>query len=397
MGRLVQALKVLAGRAEVKTADLSMLRLLPSAAGVVVTEEKALASAAVFAAVNLLSSTVAMLPLHVVRTGTDGTRQRDPGHPVDRLIRRTPNVRQTPFEFHQFLMVQGLVWGTAYAEKIKGPRGISQLIPLASRTVVPKVRPDYTLEFDIVDFQGRERRLTQDQVLRFHGLSVDGIAGAFPIKLAREAIGLALQAERYAARLFKNDARPGGVVETDAVLSEEALTRITESWRATYAGADNAHKVAVLEAGLKWKAIAPTNKDSQFIEARKFQVLDVARYFGVPPHKIGDLERATFSNIEQMAIEFVQYSMQPWLVRIEQAIGRDLLGGSDRLAAKFSVEGLLRGDSAARAAFYASGIQHGWLTRNEARELEDRDALPGLDEPLEPLNMGRAGDGGNAA
>ena len=388
MSRIVSAWRALMAPKESKAVDLSALVSAPSSAGVTVNDITALRSSAVYACVRHLSETIASLPVHLHRRDRSGKRSMATGHPVDKIIRVSPNINMTSFEFWRYAVLQATALGSFYAEIIRSPRGdISQLIPLPTRNVRVEQLADYSLLFHVTDFRGQSRKLRSDQMFRFSGLSANGITGIFTYEVAREAIGLALAAEKYAAGLFRNGGRPTGVLTMPGKLNGEEIDQVRESWASVYGGANNANKTAILEFGLKYEPIAPTNKDSQVLESRQQQIRDIARYFGIQPHLIGDLSDATYSNIEAQSREHVQYALAPRLRNIEDAISRDLLGYSDNLFAKFSVGGLLRGDSEARAKLYAASVQWGWRSRNEIRELEDLDPKPGLDEPLTPLNM----------
>ena len=221
------------------------------------------------------------------------------------------------------------------------------------------------------------------------GLSSDGITGLSPIDLARESVGLGLAAQEYGARFFQNDAKPGGGwVEFPGNFKDKA-TRDTfrESFQEAQTGL-NRGKIAVLEFGMKFHEVGLTNVESQFLEARQFQIGDIARIFRVPPHLIGDLSKATFSNIEQQSLDFVIHTMTPWAERWEASIESTLLLDSEQdIEVEFDFTGLLRGDQAARSLFYHNGIMDGWMTRNEARASEGREPIDGLDEPMRPLNM----------
>lgn len=229
-----------------------------------------------------------------------------------------------------------------------------------------------------------------EQIFHIKGLSLDGVTGLSPISQAREAVGLSLATEEYGAKFFGNGARPGGVLEHPGILKDPEKLR--ESWNKVYQGTRNSHKVAVLEEGMKYHTIGIAPEDAQFLETRKYQVNEICRIFRVPPHLVGDLERATFSNIEHQSIEFVQHTIRPWLVRWEQEISRSLLDEKERLLyfAKFNVDGLMRGDYKSRMEGYAIGRQNGWLSINDIRRLEDLSLVPadkGGDEYLVNGNM----------
>jgi HK97 family phage portal protein len=251
--------------------------------------------------------------------------------------------------------------------------------------------------YRVTDRFGDEAVLPRSDVWHLRGLSSDGLMGMSPIELARESLGMALAAQDYGARFFANDAKPtGGWIEFPGSFKDsEAKKVFRESYQAAQSGA-NRGKVLVLENGMKFHEVGVTNKDAQFLELRKFQITDIARIFRVPPHMIADLDRATFSNIEQQSLEFVMHTMTPWAERWEASIGSELLLDGDDLEVEFDFTNLMRGDAASRSAYYQSGIQNGWLTRNEARVAENLNPLEGLDEPLRPLNMVEEGDAEDA-
>jgi phage portal protein BeeE len=248
--------------------------------------------------------------------------------------------------------------------------------------------PSGEYRYRFTDRFGNESILPRGEVWHLRGLSSDGLLGMSPIELARENLGMALAAQDYGARFFANDAKPtGGWIEFPGSFKDsEAKKVFRESYQQAQSGA-NRGKVLVLENGMKFHEVGVTNKDAQFLELRKFQITDVARLFRVPPHMIGDLDRATFSNIEQQSLEFVMHTMTPWAERWEASIESELLLEGDDIEVEFDFANLMRGDAASRASFYQSGIQNGWLTRNEARIAENLNPLDGLDEPLRPLNM----------
>jgi HK97 family phage portal protein len=230
---------------------------------------------------------------------------------------------------------------------------------------------------------------TRGELWHIRGLSSDGIVGLNPIEIAREAVGLGLSAQDYGARFFQNDAKPGGgwIEFPGNFKDKSARDTFRESFQAAQTGL-NRGKIAVLEYGMKFHELGLTNKDSQFLEARQYQVGDIARMFRIPPHLVGDLSKATFSNIEQQSLDFVIYTMTPWAERWESSIESNLLLEQDRnIEVEFDFAGLLRGDQSARSMFYHNGILDGWMTRNQARESENMEPIDGLDEPLMPLNM----------
>ncbi len=231
------------------------------------------------------------------------------------------------------------------------------------------------------------------------GLGFDGLVGYSPIAMAKNAIGLAIAAEEYGSKFYANGAAPSGVLEHPGTLKDPA--RVRDSWQATFGGSTNSHKVAVLEEGMKYTPISINPSEAQFLETRKFQINEIARIFRVPPHMIGDLEKATFSNIEQQSLEFVKYTLEPWLIRLEQAMFRALLTKDEKKQYffKFNVDGLLRGDYQSRMNGYATARQNGWMSANDIRELENLDKIPeelGGDLYLINGNMVKIQDAGAA-
>ena len=218
--------------------------------------------------------------------------------------------------------------------------------------------------------------LSPSDVLHIPGLGFDGLVGYSPIAMAKNAIGLAIAAEEYGSKFYANGAAPSGVLEHPGTLKDPG--RVRESWQATFGGSANANQVAVLEEGMKYTPISISPNEAQFLETRKFQINEIARIFRVPPHMVGDLEKSSFSNIEQQSLEFVKYTLDPWVIRWEQALYRTLLSEEEKKTVffKFNVEGLLRGDYASRMSGYATARQNGWMSANDIRELEDLDRIP---------------------
>lgn len=362
-----------------------------SATGLRLVEADMLKASTVLACIRVLSEAVAALPLVMFERVTDGKRQikrRAPGHPLYALLHDQPNPQMTAFEFWQLAMVFATLWGTFYAEIRPGARGfVDQLIPLHTDRVTTERLRDGRLRYRVRDEgSAAVRVLLQEDVFRISGLSLDGLIGARTLDLVRETVALALAAETYAANMFRNSAVLGVVLEVDGKLRQEDKAALREAWDARHVGAGKMHSTAVLDGGLKAKTLPMDAKAAQLNESRTEQALEICRALGVPPSKIGILDVATYT-IEQQAIAFVQDALAPWLRRIAQAIARDLILAPERFFAEFIVDARMWADSATRAAFYGSGIQNGWLTRNEVRVLENLNPLDGLDEPLSPLNM----------
>ncbi len=365
-----------------------------TSSGARVSPDSALRLAAVYACVRVLSETMASLPLVVYRARADGGKDQVTDHWLYRLLAKRPNRFQNPFEWREMLQSHLVLRGNAYNQIVTNPRGeVVELLPLHPDRVRLELLPSGEYRYRFTDRTGADNILPRGQVWHLRGLSSDGLLGLSPIDLARESLGMALAAQDYGARFFANDAKPtGGWIEFPGSFKDsEAKKVFRESYQQAQSGA-NRGKVLVLENGMKFHEVGVTNRDAQFLELRKFQITDIARLFRVPPHMIADLDRATFSNIEQQSLEFVMHTMTPWAERWEASIESELMLDGEELEVEFDFANLMRGDAASRASYYQSGIQNGWLTRNEARIAENLNPIDGLDEPLRPLNMVEEGD-----
>jgi HK97 family phage portal protein len=350
----------------------------PSHAGVNVNELNALNYSAVFACVRVVAETIASLPLHVYQRLPAG-KQRAPDHPLYEILHDMPNPEMTSFTFREVLQTHLMLWGNAYAEIEWGTDGyIRALWPIPPNCVQLERDGREQLQYRISLPDGTRKVLSEDQMLHIPGLSFNGIKGISPIGAARQAIGLGLAAEEFGARFFGNGTNLGGVVKHPGKLSEVASKNLRASINETYSGLGQSHRVMLLEEGMDFEKVGIPPEDAQFLETRKFQVNEIARIFRVPPHMIGDLERATFSNIEHQSIEFVVHTIRPWLVRWEQSFKWKLFLPSERRSffAEFVVDGLLRGDTKSRYEAYAIGRQNGWLSADDIRELENMNPLP---------------------
>lgn len=367
---------------------------MATAAGVNVSAETAMCIDAVYACVSIIARTLGTLPLILYERKSADDKSRAFGHPLYHLLHDRPNERHTKAEFWQMQGAHLALRGNAYSEIVPGRQGFAQaLLPLHPDNVKVEVLRSGAMRYKVRDpLQpgAPERILLRDEVMHLMILSANGYVGRSPLQYHRETFGRAIASADYANRFFQNDATPRGVLEMPGEISEEAGKRLRDSWQANQTAA-NRHKTALLEAGVTYKDIGMTNTDAQFLELRKLDVNTIARIFLIPPAMIGDLERATFKNIEEQGINFVKHTMAPWFVTIEQAISRDLILRPERFFAEFLVEGLMRGDTKSRYMAYASAINAGWMTRNEARARENLNPLDGLDEPLRPLNMGTPG------
>lgn len=369
-----------------------------ASSGMRVSADNALRVAAVYASVRILAETMASLPFVLYRQRADGGKDKVTDHWLYRLLAKRPNRYQNPYEWREMLQGHLALRGNAYNKIVANNRGeVMELMPIHPDRIKMELTPSGDYRYRVTDRLGVETILPRGEVWHLRGLSSDGLMGMSPIDLARESLGMALAAQDYGARFFANDAKPtGGWIEFPGSFKDsEAKKVFRESYQTAQSGA-NRGKVLVLENGMKFHEVGVTNKDAQFLELRKFQITDIARLFRVPPHMIADLDRATFSNIEQQSLEFVMHTMTPWAERWEASIESELLFDGDDLEVEFDFSNLMRGDAASRSTYYQSGIQNGWLTRNEARIAENLNPLEGLDEPLRPLNMVEEGSAENA-
>jgi HK97 family phage portal protein len=364
-----------------------------SAAGVAVTPDTAMRSVAVYACVLVISEALKQTPLLLkTRTGPRSSELADT-HPVFPLLESTPNRFQTAAEFKQMLQGHLCLRGRAYAEILAtGGTGVAELMPLHPDRVRAFWAPDGKRAYAYSDPNGGQRVILQSEMLHLMGLSLDGLDGLSPIACMRNAIGLDLAQEEFAGANIQNGVRPAGVLQTEKTIGEEGIKGLRKHWEETHAGSRNTGKVAILEDGLKWQQVGLSLEDAEFLDSRKFSITQIARMFRVPPHMIADLDRATFSNIEQQSLEFVQFTMMPWFVTWQDAIRRDLLGPSERrkLFAQFDVQHLVSVDQAALRNMLVAGRQWGWFSANDARARLGENPIDDGDTYLQPVNMADA-------
>ncbi|KIR03800.1 Phage portal protein [Lachnospiraceae bacterium TWA4] len=354
-----------------------------STAGKSVNEKSAMQMTAVYACVRILSEAIAGLPLHLYMYTDTGSKEKAISHPLYFLLHDEPNPEMTSFVFRETLMTHLLLWGNAYAQIIRNGRGeVLALYPLMPNrmTVDRNAKGQIYYQYQVADsdaptMKSRLVNLSPVEVLHIPGLGFDGLVGYSPIAMAKNTIGLSIATEEYGAKFFANGATPGGILEYPGIVKEPE--RVRESWNRGFSGS-NAHKVAILEEGMKYTPISISPNEAQFLETRKFQIDEIARIFRVPPHMVGDLEKSSFSNIEQQSLEFVKYTLEPWIMRWEQSIHRALLSEKEKpqYFMKFNVDGLLRGDYQSRMSGYATARQNGWMSANDIRELENLDRIP---------------------
>ncbi len=355
-----------------------------STSGKRVNERSAMQMTAVYSCVRILSEAIASLPLSIYKYNEYGGKEKALDHPLYKLLHDEPNPEMTSFVFRETLMTHLLLWGNAYAQIIRNGKGeVIALYPLMPDRMSVERDDKGTLYYkytkiteDAPTMKGNTVYLDASDVLHVPGLGFDGLVGYSPIAMAKNAIGLAIAAEEYGSKFYANGAAPSGVLEHPGTLKDPSKVR--DSWNAAFGGSANSHKVAVLEEGLKYTPISISPNEAQFLETRKFQINEIARIFRVPPHMVGDLEKSSFSNIEQQSLEFVKYTLDPWVIRWEQSLFRALLSEEEKSSYFFrlNVEGLLRGDYASRMNGYATARQNGWMSANDIRQLEDLDRIP---------------------
>lgn len=346
-----------------------------SVAGKSVTARSAIQVSAVYACVRVIAETVASLPLHVYEN-TDSGNTKALDHPLYQLLHDEPNSEMTSFVMREVMLSHLLLWGNSYSQIIRNGRNrIMGLYPLLPDRMEVDRNSAGALTYAYTTTEGRTVRLAPEEVLHIPGLGFDGVMGYSPIALERNAIGLGIAAEEYGSKFFGNGATPSGVLtHPNTVKNPKALR---ESWNNAYGGSANAGKVAILEEGMKFDRISVPNNEAQFLETRKFQVSEICRIFRVPPHLVGDLEHATFSNIEHQSISFAVHTIRPWLVRIEQSLNRALFSAmeKERFYVQFNIDGLMRGAYKERMEGYAIARQNGWMSANDIRELENMNPL----------------------
>ena len=349
-----------------------------SNAGKSVNPKNAVQVSTVYACVRVIAETIASLPLAVYEETETGS-QKATDHPLYRILHDEPNPEMTSFVLREVMLSHLLLWGNSYCQIIRtGKNHIAGLYPLLpDRMEVDRDSKTGTLVYTYTTTEGNAVRLKPSDVLHIPGLGFDGIMGYSPIALEKNAIGLGIAAEEYGSTFFKNGARPSGVLTHPNTVRDPK--RLRDNWNATYGGSSNGGKVAILEESMSFTPISLPNNEAQFLETRRFQVEEICRIYRVPPHLVGNLDRATFSNIENQSIDFAVHTIRPWLVRIEQAMNRALFSDSEkagnpgggRFYVQFNLDGLMRGDYKSRMEGYAIARQNGWMSANDIRALEN--------------------------
>lgn len=369
------------------------LRGSSTQSGAYVTAKTSLQNMTVLRCVMLISEAIGMLPLNLHKVGPQ--REKAEGHPVHKLLTSMPNNWQTAYEFKSTMQSRALLYGNAYAMQVRSGGRVVRLVPLDSQRVEPILQDDFTMVYRYTKPNGGTTDLRAEDVFHLRDLSEDGVLGMSRVKLAREAIGLAMQAENAAARLFKNGMMVGGALKHPGTLSTEAYERLQQSMADRYSGSANAHKWMVLEEGMGAEQFAQTASDSQHIENRSHQIEEIARAFGVPRPLLMMDDTSWGSGIEQLGIYFVQYTLAPWFTAWEQAIERSMLAPAERAQyyAKFNERALLRGGMKDQSEFFAKALGAGghrpWMTVNEVRGLSDlpESDAEGTDDLTNPMTQ----------
>ena len=355
-----------------------------STSGKPVNERSAMQMTAVYSCVRILAEAVAGLPLHLYKYTDTGGKEKAVDHPLYLLLHDEPNPEMSSFVFRETLMTHLLLWGNAYAQIIRNGKGeVVALYPLMPNKMTVDRDSNGQLYYtyqraneEAPTMEGTSVKLKPSDVLHIPGLGFDGLVGYSPIAMAKNAIGMAIACEEFGAKFFANGAAPSGVLEHPGTIKDPS--RVRDAWQSQFGGASNSGKVAVLEEGMKYTPISISPEQAQSLETRKFQINEIARIFRVPPHMVGDLEKSSFSNIEQQSLEFVKYTLDPWIIRWEQSMARVLLSLDEKKEyfIKFNLEGLLRGDYQSRMNGYSIARQNGWMSANDIRELENLDRIP---------------------
>lgn len=360
-------------------------------AGMTVTNDSALQLAAVWACVRIISETIATLGWHIVHDMPDGTKRREVGTQRDRLLNQMANPEMTAFVWRETALAHCLLWGNHYSEIVRDAGGRPQaLYPIDPSRVLVERDENERVVYRVLQDNAGYATLQARDVLHVHGLGTDGINGISVVAFAQRSIGVGLALDEFGSSFYKHGAHVGAALKHPGKLSASAKDYLKASFADAYAGASNAHKTLVLEEGMSVEKLSMSMVDAQFLESRKFQVSEICRWFRVPPHKVADLDRATFSNIEHQSIEFVQDTILPWCRRLEQEVDAKLFG-QWAATTRLNIDTLLRGDIASRYAAYQKGREGGWLSANDVRRLESMDPIENGDIYLQPMNYQEAG------
>lgn len=355
----------------------------PTATGVQINQDNSLQISAVWDAVSMIAADIASLPCSMYRRLQPRGREIAPDHPLHVILHDVSNPFMTAFQVREALLGHVLLWGNAYGEIERDRNGrVVALWPLRpDRMTEPKLSKAGTLIYKYQLPDGTTTEFAQSQIFHLRGLSSNGLTGYSPITMHRETLGWAVATKEYGARFFGNNARPGGILQTPNRLREESAKRLKQSWEEAHMGLSMAHRVAVLEEGVEWKQVGMPNEDAQFLETVKFQRVEIASIFHVPAHKINELDRATFSNIEEQDIDYVKTTLRPWCVRFEKQVALDMLLPEERRVfyPEHNMDALLRGKTLERYQGYQALIGSALASPNELREKENQNPYDGGD------------------
>jgi HK97 family phage portal protein len=360
-----------------------------NASGITLRGDEALTLSAVWGCVQVIAESLAAIPVEIIeRRGAD--RVPVESHPADWLLNTSPDDEMPAMTFRESKLAHALLWGNGYAEVRRSPNGLpSKLHLLRPERVKPVRRDSGELVYEHRDDDGYVAVLPSSSVLHLRGLGYDGTSGYSVVGLARQSLGLGAALESFGASYFGNGTHPAGILSTDAALKQEQVDQLRTEWERVHKGPRASNKAAILGGGMKWQSMTIPPEDAQFLESRRFQILEICRWFRVPPHMLGELERATYSNVEQMQIEFVAHCLLPWARRFEAEANLKLLGRNQRgrMSVRMNLEGLLRGDIKTRYEAYSIGRQNGWLSVNDVRRLEKMNPVPGGDDHHVQVNL----------
>lgn len=373
-----------------------------SSSGKSVTVNKALQLSAVFACVKLLSETVSTLPLRLYERMPDGTRRAATEHPMYNLLAVAPNAEMTPARFMLLIVASLALRGNAYVEKKRVAGRVVALIPLLPQNMTVKRQENGRLRYTYVE-NGTDRTLDEKDVMHIRAFGLDGVCGLHPVMMGSNVLGTAVSAEEAAAKVFEQGMQASGILTTDKSLTPQQRNELNASMT-RFAGSKNAGKVMVAEYGLKYQGITMNPEAAQMLESRNFAIEEICRWFGIPPFMVGHMDKQSSwaSSVEGMNLQWLTNGLRPLLENLEQEVHRCLLERDPRYFVEYSVEGLLRADSAGRASYYTTGLQNGWMSRNEVRRLENLPPIPGGDvytvqSNLLPIDqLGKAQDGEQA-
>ncbi|PQL04908.1 phage portal protein [Pantoea ananatis] len=358
-----------------------------SSSGKTVSADKAMRLSAVWACTRLLSESVSTLPLKVYQRQPDGSRVLALDNPVYQVLCRRPNLEMTPSRFMLSVVASICLRGNAFIEKKMIGKKLVSLVPLLPQNMVVKRLDNGSLQYTYTEVK-TQREIAVQNIMHIRGFGLDGVCGLMPMMTGRDVIGAAMSVEEAAAKIFENGLQSSGFLSSDAALDDKQRERL-RGYLERFIGSKNAGKVMVLEAGMKYQGVTINPEAAQMLESRSFSIEEICRWFRVPPFMVGHTTKQSSwaSSVEGMNLLFLTNTLRPLLVNIEQEISRCLLDGSDDVFAEFSVEGLLRADTAGRSAYYTTALQNGWMSRNDVRRLENLPPIEGGDIYTVQLNL----------